>query len=464
VFSLAPGKKDRNLIWAGSDDGLVHVTRDEGKTWTNVTPKDMPDFGRVSQLDGSSFDNGTVYMAVKKMLLGDRSPYIFKTHDYGRTWTKIVSGIPADDYVHTVREDLVRRGLLYAGTQHGVYISFNDGASWRKFANGLPDVPVTDLVVEDNAIAIGTHGRSFYVMDDIAALRQFGATPLTDLTVFKPANATRGLDRPQITYFLKSAPKALTIDFLDAKGQVVRSITGQPPRKDGESGGGGGGFGGGPQGAPMAAGVNRYTWDLNSTGVVTFPGMILWGATQSGPAVLPGTYTVRLTADGVTQSQSFAVLKHPLRPVPDADLQFQWELASRIRDKVNEANLAVIRIRRIKTDIADRIKDAPSEVRSAGEQLARALSLVEEDIYQVRNQSGQDPLNFPIKTNNRLASLLRVAVSGEGRPTGNVEPIFNDLIAELKAETDRLEKTISEQLPPFNSMLQRIKKTAIDGR
>ena len=462
VFSLAPGKEDVNLLWAGSDDGLIHVTRDHGKTWTNVTPPAMPDFGRVSQIDGSSFDNGTAYVAVKKMLLGDRSPHIFRTRDYGKTWTKIVTGIPANDYVHTVREDTVRRGLLYAGTQHGVYISFTDGDSWMTFSNGLPDAPVTDLVVEDNALAIGTHGRSFYVMDDIAALRQFGLAPLSDVTVFKPANATRGLDRPTITYFLKTPPKSLTIDFLDARGQVVRSITGQPPRKEGDPApGGGGGGGGGPQGAPMAAGVNRYTWDLNSTGVVTFPGMILWGATQAGPAVLPGNYRVRLTADGAVHTQSFAILKHPLRPVSDADLQFQFDLASRIRDKVNEANNAVIRIRRIKTDIADRIKDAPSEVRTAGEQLAKALSVVEEEIYQVRNQSGQDPLNFPIKTNNRLASLLRVANSGEGRPTGNVEPIFNDLIAELRAETERLEKVIGSQLGPFNQMLQRIKKNPI---
>ena len=464
VFSLAPGKKDVNLLWAGSDDGLVHVTRDHGKTWTNVTPPSMPEFGRVSQIDGSSFDNGTAYVAVKKMLLGDRSPHIFRTRDYGKSWTKIVTGIAPNDYVHTVREDSVRRGLLYAGTQHGVYISFNDGEQWLKFNNGLPDTPVTDLVVEDNALAIGTHGRSFYVMDDIAALRQFGLEPLSDLKLFKPANATRGLDRPQITYFLKTQPKSLTIDFLDARGQVVRSVTGQPPRKEGDPApaGGGGGFGGAPQGAPMAAGVNRYTWDLNSNGVVTFPGMILWGATQSGPAVVPGDYAVRLTVDGVTLRQPFAVLKHPLRPISDADLQFQYDLASRIRDKVNEANNAVIRIRRIKTDIADRIKDAPSEVRTAGEQLAKALSTVEEQIYQVRNQSGQDPLNFPIKTNNRLASLLRVATSGEGRPTGNVEPIFNELIAELRAETEQLDKTISSQLGPFNQMLQRIKKAPIN--
>jgi photosystem II stability/assembly factor-like uncharacterized protein len=466
VFSIGPGKKEVNLIWSGSDDGIIQVTRDGGKNWTNVTPPDMPDLGRVSQIDGSSFDNGTAYVAVKKMLLGDRAPYIFKTSDFGKTWKKIVNGIGANDYVHTVREDPARRGLLYAGTQHSVYVSYNDGDNWLPLKTGLPDTPTTDLVVEDNALVIGTHGRGFYVLDDIAALRQFGTTAMTDVMVFKPANSTRGLDRPIVTYYLKSQPKQLTLDFLDAKGQVVRSVTGNPPRKPGENAPAGGDddFPRGPQGAPMAAGMNRFTWDLNSTGVVTFPGMILWGATQNGPAVLPGSYQVRLTADGVTQTQSFQVLKHPLRPISDADLQFQFTLASRIRDKVNEANLAVIRIRRIKTDIADRIKDAPAEVRAAGEQLTKALATVEEDVYQVKNQSGQDPLNFPIKTNNRLASLLRVAVSGEGRPTGNVEPIFNDLVAELKAETDRLEKTISDQLPPFNNMLQRIKKAPIDGK
>jgi photosystem II stability/assembly factor-like uncharacterized protein len=469
VFSLAPGKKDINVLWAGSDDGLIHVTRDHGKTWTNVTPRDMPDFGRVSQIDGSSFDNGTAYVAVKKMLLGDRAPYIFRTRDYGKSWTKIVSGIADNDYVHTVREDPVRRGLLYAGTQHGVYVSFDDGERWRPFKNGLPDTPVTDLVVEGNSLAIGTHGRSFYVMDDIAALRQVGApTPAGEMALFKPADVIRGLDRAGVSYFLPAQPKSLTIEFLDAKGQVMRTITGQPPPKPGEKpatpgGGGGGGFGG-PQGAPMAAGVNRYSWDLNSTPVVSFPGMILWGATQNGPMVLPGTYTVRLTADGVSRSQSFAIAKHPLRPTSDADLQYQWDLASRIRDKVNEANSAVIRIRRIKGDITARTKDASKEVQDAGAKLAQALSAVEEDVYQVRNQSGQDPLNFPIKTNNRLASLLRVAVTGEGRPTSNVEVIFKELIEELKGETDRLDRVISTDLPAFNRMLERDKKEPISPK
>jgi photosystem II stability/assembly factor-like uncharacterized protein len=470
VFALAPGKKDLDVLWAGSDDGLIHLTRDQGKTWTNVTPPDMPDFGRVSQIDGSSFDNGTAYVAVKKMLLGDRAPYIFRTRDYGKSWTKIVTGIPPGDYVHTVREDPVRRGLLYAGTQHGVYISFDDGERWRLFTSGLPDTPVADLVVEKNALAIGSHGRSFYVMDDIAALRQLGTAQAGDVVLFKPADVIRGLERASVSYFLKTQPTSLTIDFLDAKGQVMRSINGQLPPQPGDkpappSGGGGGGGGfGGPQGAPMAAGVNRFTWDLNSTPVVSFPGMILWGATQNGPMVLPGAYTVRVTVDGAAQMQSFSITKHPLRQISDADLQYQWDLASRIRDKVNEANLAVINIRRIKSDIVARTKEAPKEVQEAGAKLAQSLSTIEEDVYQVRNQSGQDPLNFPIKTNNRLASLLRVTVTGEGRPTGNVEPIFNDLVQELKEHTDRLDRTLTTGLPAFNRMLERNKREAIRAK
>jgi photosystem II stability/assembly factor-like uncharacterized protein len=468
VFSLAPGKKDINVMWAGSDDGLVHVTRDHGKTWTNVTPPDMPDLGRVSQLDGSSFDNGTAYMAVKKMLLGDVSPYIFRTRDYGRTWTKIVNGIAANDYVHVVREDNVRKGLLYAGTQHGAYISFDDGERWMPFKNGLPDTPVSDLWVEKNALAIATHGRSFYVMDNLATLRQYGAAPpTTDTFLFSPPTIIRGLDRATLDYYLKAAPKTLILQIIDAKGQVVRSFTGQPPRTGAatDAGGGDDDFPRGPATTvPMVAGLNRASWDLNSTPVMSFQGMILWGATQNGPMVLPGTYQVKLTVDSTSFTQPLTITKHPLRNVSDEDLMAQWDLASRIRDKVNEANLAVIRIRRIKTDVAERIKDAPAEVRAAGDALTKALVSVEEDLYQVRNQSGQDPLNFPIKTNNRLASLLRVTLAGEGRPTGNVEPIFNDLVQELKAETDRLDKALSDQLPALNRMLQRIKRTPIGDK
>ncbi|MGQ0733341.1 MAG: WD40/YVTN/BNR-like repeat-containing protein [Acidobacteriota bacterium] len=466
VFALAPGKRSIDVLWAGSDDGLIHVSRDHGKTWVNVTPTAMPDLGRVSQIDSSSFEDGTAYVAVKKMLLGDRAPYIFRTRDFGKTWSTIVQGIPANDYVHVVREDPARRGLLYAGTQHRVYVSLNDGDSWTPFSAGLPDTPIADLVVEGSSLAIGTHGRSFYVMDDLSVLRQLGAASVGDVHVFKPANVIRGLDRAGITYYLKTAPKSLSLEFLDDTGQLMRRIEGRAPPKEGQttSSGGEGGPPQGPPAASMTAGINRFSWDLNSTPVVSFPGMILWGATQNGPMVLPGTYTVRLTADGVSMTQPFGVVKHPLRPVSDADLLHQWNLAGRIRDKVNEANLAVIRIRRIKSDITARIKGTPTEVQDAAAKLTQALQAVEEDLYQVRNQSGQDPLNFPIRTNNRLASLLRVAVTGEGRPTASVDAIFNDLVAELRGHTDRLDRTLAEDLAAFNRMLTRNKREPISEK
>jgi hypothetical protein len=300
-------------------------------------------------------------------------------------------------------------------------------------------------------------------MDNLSTLRQFAGS-LGDVTLFAPPETIRGLDRVLIDYYLKAQPKSLTLEILDAKGQVVRSFSGEPPVKPNEEGGEDDGPRGPQRTVPMAAGMNRATWDLASQPIVSFPGMILWGATQNGPAVLPGAYQVRLVADGVTQTQPVTITKHPLRDISDADLQYQWDLAVKIRNKVDEANLAVIKIRRIKAEAAEKTKGAAKEVVAAAEVLSRNLSAVEEEVYQVRNQSGQDPLNFPIRTNNRLASLLRVAITGEGRPTGNVEPIFEELVAELRAEQDRLDKTLATDLVTLNRMLTRIKKEPISDK
>jgi hypothetical protein len=302
----------------------------------------------------------------------------------------------------------------------------------------------------------------------------------------------RSADTATITYWLKKAPQAMTLDIVDAKGQVVRSFKGaipqprgrgdggrggaaapspaqrgaapaasttaeaaQPPAEEDEEGGGRGR--GAPPTANMSAGVQRFTWDLQTEPVKNFQGMVLWGATQAGPLALPGTYQARLTVDGKALTQPFAVVKHPYHSASEADLQAQFDLANQIRDKVNEANEAVIQIRRIKQQLADRVqKSQNADVKAIAEQMQKELSAVEEDVYQVRNQSNQDPLNFPIKTNNRLASLLRVVESGEGRPLGNVPAIFDDLKAELKGETDRLQRALTTYLPRFNQLAQRL--------
>jgi photosystem II stability/assembly factor-like uncharacterized protein len=462
VFSLAPGRTDVDVLWAGSDDGLVHVTRDGGKTWTNVTPREMPELGRVSQIDASAFDPAVAYVSVKKMLLGDLRPYVFRTRDFGRTWTKITEGIGERDYVHAVRADPTRRGLLYAGTEHAFYVSFDDGDRWQRLSNGLPVTQVSDVWVDQNAIAIATMGRGFYVLDDIAALRQFAPAALADARLFRPADAVRGAARAGISYWLKSEPKSLTLEVADERGALIRSYPGAPPRKGGaDEAQEEGGPRRAPTTVPMSAGLNRFEWDLTSEPVVSFPGMVLWGATTNGPMVLPGTYQVRLVVDGARASEPLLVVRHPLRPIPYAELRVQYDLASQIRDKVNEANRAVIRIRRIKKDVGDRLaKSQDSDLRAAGERVTRNLSAVEEDLYQVKNRSNQDPLNFPIRTNNRLASLLRVVLTGEGVPTGNVVPIFEDLKAELRAELLRLDQAVAD-LAPFNNAARRLGLEAV---
>ena len=461
VFALGPGKKNVDVLWAGSDDGLINVTRDGGKTWTNVTPKDMPDFGRVSIIDASAFDDGTAYAAVKKPLLNDFAPYILRTHDFGRTWTKIVNGIAADDYVHAVREDPTRKGLLYAGTQHGFYVSYDDGDHWTMFNHGLPNAQVSDIWVEANSIAVATHGRGFYVLDDIAPLRQTGVTESSanGFTLFKPADVIRTAGPATISYLLTKPADKLTLEILDAKGGVVQTIEGRKP-EEGRGEGRGRGNQGAPQGgrgrgaaptAPMNTGLNRAAWNLDYPSAVTFPNMILWGATTSGPMALPGTYQVKLTVDGISETEPLTIVKHPLRDTPDAALQEQFDLAMQIRDKVSEANQAVVDIRRIKDAVADRLKKSNKrELKLIGDRLVTALSAVEQDLYQVKNQSGQDPLNFPIRTNNRLASLLGMTERGEGPPTKNIYPIFEELEKELKGETDRLNGVYANELKAFN--------------
>jgi photosystem II stability/assembly factor-like uncharacterized protein len=494
VFALGPGRTDVSVLWAGSDDGVVSVTRDGGKSWATVTPNDMPEFGRVSQIDASAFDAGSAYIAVKKPLLDDLKPYAFRTHDYGHTWTKIVNGLGPTDYVHVLREDRTRRGLLYAGTQHGVYVSYNDGDRWEPLSLNLPDVQISDLIVEDHDLVIATHGRGFYVLDNIAPLRDARAiTTSTDAYLFKPADAVRGTAGVTLTYLLRKPAQNLRIDVLDAKGQVVNSIVGaapaargrqgsgtgtpvaagqrgqtaadQPEEEDAPAGRGGRGGRGGPPTTTMAAGLNRTTWDLTYAGPTTFPGMVLWGATTSGPAAPPGTYQVKLTADGQTFTQPLVVKRHPLRGATDADLNEQFALAIQIRDKASEANNAVILIRSIKDQVKERLnKSTDPRLADAAGKLTSGLSSIEEAIYQVRNQSNQDPLNFPIKINNRLASLLRVVNAGDGKPIANAEPIFRDLSAELKAQTDKLQQVLAREVPEFNKEAGRLGLAAVSAK
>jgi len=467
IFSVGPSKKDVNVIFTGSDDGLVHVTRNGGTTWTNVTPKEMPDFGRVSQIDASAFDAGTAYISVRRPLLNDRAPYIFKTTDYGKTWSKIVNGLGTEDYVHAVREDPTRRGLLYAATQHGVYISYDDGAQWQSLKLNMPDVPVADLIVERDELVIATHGRSFWVLDNVAPLRQASPTVLAAKSyLFTPAVGLRSSPGVTLSWRFAETPKRATLAILDSVGTVLREFTGDTAAPSAVGGAGGRRRGTGSA-FPLTAGLTRFTFDLRATGIESFPGMILWGAGTAGPALPPGRYTVRLTADGQELKTPLRIQRSPLLPdVTDADLRAQYAFGTKVRDKTNEAQRAVIEIRRVKAQLDDRYTRAKDDtaLKTKGETLRTNAFAVEQSVYQVKNQSGQDPLNFPIRVNNRLANLLSMAERGDGPPGTYMPEILGILSKELSGYQTTLEKVWKIDLTAVNAELARLKLPPLDPK
>jgi photosystem II stability/assembly factor-like uncharacterized protein len=483
IFTIAPSRKEENTIWTGSDDGLVFITRDGGKNWSRITPPGTPDFGRVSLIDASPNNPGGAYVAVKNYQNDDRKPYIFKTGDYGKTWTKIVNGIAANDFVHAVREDPVRQGMLFAGTEHGIYVSFDDGAQWQSIALNLPDVEVSDLVIEGNDLVIATHGRSFYVLDNISPLRQLtAAVPTEDAHLFHPPVAPRNLGPARIDFYLSKPADQIQIDILDAKGQVVRSFTGSEAEDKaragrggrggaaaaGEEGGGdeeGGGFGGrgAPPPVPRKAGINRFTWDERYPGAKSFAGMIFWGASTQGPMAVPGTYQVRMTVNGKTLNEKFEVLKDPrLDSVTVADLAEQFSLAMQVRDKTTEANEMVILIRELKKQMDDRLKkNQDAALKSACDSFRAKLTVVEEEVYQVRNRSGQDPLNFPIKLNNKMGALEGSIERGDGKPTAASYEVFKLLSGKLAEQKTKLDEVVKADLPGVNRLLADRKLDAL---
>ena len=457
IFSVGPGKVEMDVIWTGSDDGLVHVTRDGGDSWTEVTPPDMPDFGRVSQIDASAFDAGRAYVSARLPLLDDFSPYIWRTGDFGESWTKIVDGIREDAYVHAVREDPNRRGLLYAATQHGVYVSFDDGDNWEELNPGLPDLPVVSLMVEHNELAIASHGRGFWVLDNIAPLRQL-APGLTGkaATLFAPADAFRSASGAQISWWLSDEPGEAKLEIVDADGNVLRTFEPADSAQERDRWSG-------PV-LPTRAGLNTLTWDLRMEPAASFPGMVLWGVRTMAPVVPPGDYTVRLAVGGESQEVPLTVRPHPwIDNVTVDDMVAQYEFGSRIRDRVNDANTAVIHIRRAKAQIEERLADTEDEdLASASDAFVEAVSAIEANLYQVRNRSNQDPLNFPIKVNNRLANLLSMSERGDGRPGNGMYEAFEIMDERLSGFLAELDAAWSGELVALNRELERLGMTAVD--
>ena len=505
IFAVAESPLEKGVIWTGSDDGLVQLTRDGGATWKNVTPPDMEKYTRVSIIDASAHRKGTLYVAGNRFQLNDNRPLLWKTFDYGQTWTRIDRGIRGGDFTRVIREDPVRQGLLYAGTERGVWVSFNDGANWQSLQNNLPPVPVHDLALTGDDLVAGTHGRSFWVLDNLAVLRQLSPEVIAkDVHLFQPAPAYRTVGGVQVAYWLKKSGQSVKVEFLDGRGNVVKSYSSTTPAQaaapaptDGSrkaladslrnlgvmeaaamataTGGGPGGqqgqgpggrFGGTPQEsrAPSSQGMNRFTWNLRHDDATRFDGMIFWAAGTTGPAAAPGEYTVRLTVGDHAQAQVFRVLVDPRSGVSDADVVEQVDFLIKVRDKTTEANDWIRTVRSVRSQAEARLKEAGSR----GTQLERMtrpflaeIASAEREIYQVKNESGQDPLNFPIRLNNKMAALSGVVGSSEGRPSKQAYEVFTILADSLAIQSRKLQAAMDNLLPRINEELSRLGLPAI---
>ncbi len=459
VFALQESPIVSGLIWTGSDDGLIYLTRDGGKTWKNVTPKGLPPWTRISIIDPSPHNPGTAWVAANRYQLDDYAPYLYKTTDYGATWTRINDGIPVGEYTRSIREDLVQPGLLYASTERSMWISRDAGAHWESLKKNLPPTPVHDIALRDDDIVIATHGRAFWVMENIALLREApqaeaaAAAGKDYLYTPAPAYRTTGVT---VQYALARADQPVTIEFLDPTGKLIRKYSSTDTVEAAGGRGGRGGFGGAAR-VGNRAGYSRYTWNLQYPDASSFQGMILWQGSTAGPFVAPGTYTVRLlVGDAAPVSQKFIVRKDPQTTATAADLAEQERFALQVRDRVTAANDAVKTIRNVARQLEARAAGMSGNAQfgAMAKSFSDQLTNVEDSLYQTKNRSGEDPLNFPVRINNQMAALLGFVESGERRPPKQSYDVYAVLEPQLQTDLARYKRVMDANLAKINAALK----------
>jgi hypothetical protein len=485
VFALAESPLEKGLIWAGSDDGLVHVTRDGGQHWSDVTSKEFGDWSLVSIIEASPHSAGTAYVAIDRHKLDDFHPYLFKTADYGKTWAKITTGLPDNSYAHTIREDPKRKGLLYAGTENGIYISFDDGGHWQSLKLNLPTTPIHDLTIKGDDLIVATHGRAFWALDDIGPLRQMNAAAEGgEVHLYQPSPTIRfrgpgftlpatvpvGANPPAgavIYYSLKAAPKEqITLEVLDAHGKLVRKYsskkTGEGASPDEEE------FGIRRPGQelPAEAGLNHFVWDMHFESPTRVPGAVGWGGRPEGPLVVPGTYEIKLTVAGKSETAKLEITKDPRVSASQADLEKQEELALRIRDRVTAGHEAVNQIRSVRSQIEALKKrlsaDASAKpVLDAADALTKKMNAVEEKIIQPKSKSGEDPLNYPIQVADQFVALQETVESADTAPTAASLTVYDELNKRLEVQLAAWDEIRSKDLVALNAAIQKANIPAI---
>jgi photosystem II stability/assembly factor-like uncharacterized protein len=464
IFAANESSLQEGLMWVGSDDGLIHLTRDGGANWENITPPEMPKWLMINSIEPSPFDPAVCYVAGTLYKTGDFEPYLYKTSDYGKTWKKITNGINKEHFTRVLRADPAREGLLYAGTETGMYISFDDGASWNPFQLNLPIVPVTDLTIKENSLIVATQGRSIWMLDDLTVLQQLNSeTSNAPMTLFKPKASYRTQGRsgkPSLTqgtnlangvivYFnLKNYNKeedSVMLHFKEKDGTLIKtfSTTSKENKLEVKQGG------------------NHFVWNSRYEGAETLDGMIFWSASFSGAKAVPGEYSVELVLNGEVQTQDFTILKDPRAEASVAQMKQQFDFVNAVNKTVDEAHKAIKNIREINKKLSDfennygelnETKDLLVEVKS----LKDEFSEIEKALYQTQNKSNQDPLNFPIRLTNKLGHLNRLVTINDFPPTAQDEAVRTELTEKVEMHLKHYNKLISDDLEAFNSAFAKL--------
>ena len=499
IFAIAESKLEEGVIWVGSDDGLIHITKDGGKTWENITPpkKLSPELNMINSIDPSPFKKGKAYIAATSYKFGDYTPYLYKTEDYGKSWKLITDGINSSYYTRVVRSDKKREGLLYAGTEWGMYISFDDGNSWSKFQLNLPITSIRDLEVKDNDLVVATHGRSFWIIDDLTPLHQLNENNHDDDAIlFKPDMSYRmaqsgGWNRPNnllsgqnhpngviINYYIKKLQKDdyLRIDIEDKDGSIIRSFTNNQDKYSQVMNNDKSTMVGNPvlsnpndidnalssdnlESLSPRNGGNRLIWDMRYPGFKSFEGMVLYSSPNVGPKASPGKYNIKMTYNDIVFQEEFEIVKDPRVKISQADYQDQLEFLIDVRDEVSRANQQIIDIRSIKNNmrfILDKTEDN-IELQEMINKYLIDISVIENNIHMTKNQSRQDPLNFGIRINNRIAFLLADSQRGDYPPTDQSKEFFSQVKEELDIEIINLKALIEKHSQKIEDYLKKNK-------
>ncbi|MEM9076827.1 MAG: glycosyl hydrolase [Bacteroidota bacterium] len=461
IFAANESPLKEGLMWVGSDDGLIHITKDGGQNWENVTPTGMPEWMMINSVEPSNFDEGTCYVAGTRYKLGDFKPYLYKTTDYGKTWTKITNGIEGEHFTRVVREDPKRKGLLYAGTETGMYISFNDGQSWEKFQLNLPIVPITDLTIKENNLVVATQGRSVWIIDDLTVLHQLDNSAKSASTkLFAPKDSYRTKGRtartPSLTegqnhpngvvshFFLKNYSEKDTIQltYLSRTGDTLANFSTHSKDKkkklDAKKGG------------------NTHVWNTRGKGAELLKGMILWAASLNGAKAVPGDYKVSLNVNGNSETQSFKILPDPRAEVSVADMQTQYDFITDVNTTIDKAHQSIKKIRKINEKLDAFVKQykdnaTTKDLVEKAKKMKEGFGEVEKALYQTKNRSNQDPLNFPIRLTNKLGHLNRLVSIDDFPPTAQDIAVKNEMTTKINAQLDAFDTLVDEEMKAFNA-------------